>query len=44
MARLTLWVLLVQAVLPIVIQMAEKGDKFAAYAEEDELENEVEGE
>jgi len=44
MARLTLWVLLALAVLPIVIQMAERGDKFAAYAEEDELEDEVEGE
>jgi len=43
MARLSVWMLMMLLVLPAVIQLAERGDKMLAFAEEDEVEGEDEG-
>merc|ERR1711951_318566 len=44
MAKLTLWILLALAIVPIIIQVAERGDKVFVGAEEDEVEGEEEEE
>jgi len=43
MARLTVWMMMMLLVLPAVIQIAERGDKMLAFADEDEVEGEDEG-
>jgi len=42
MAKLTLWILLALAIVPVIIQVAERGDKVFVGAEEDEVEGEEE--
>jgi len=42
MAKLTLWILLALAIVPIIVQVAERGDKVFVGAEEDEVEGEEE--